>query len=714
MMRIRLSPAPRAASIAGLIVAFSLGLHGQLTTPVAGELTKPIASYAFKVSLDPKAHILHGSETLTWLNDSPDSVPVLRFHLYMNAFKNQKSTFMRESGGQLRGDQFGGKEWGWVDVKSMRLENGPDLTKAIQFIQPDDGNKDDQTVIEVPLATPVKPGASIRLNIDFETKLPTVFARTGFHGTFYLAGQWFPKIGVWETAGFRHAQKAGWNCHQFHANSEFFANFGDYSAEITLPSEYKIGATGELVDKKEDRAKKTTTWTYRQPSVIDFAWTAQPTYLKLERDFVAAREVTPVELARTAKLFGIPEEQARLSDVRITLMLQPEHSEQADRYFRAAIAGIKGFGLRFGHYPYRTLTLVDPPYGAGGAGGMEYPTFISCGTGWRMPDDVYLVLEGATVHEFGHQFFMQLVATNEFEESWMDEGFNTYATTKIMDEVYGPSALPVRIFGIQMAGWFGLPKLTAAAENRLAYSSLPDEDPILRNAWSYANGNSYAVSSYMKTAVFLDTLENLMGPDTMARVMRTYSQRWRFHHPDTLDFLQVVNEVSGRDFTPLFDQFVFHARKLDYKVDAVESRKLETWLGVFDENGKRRTVGVAEASKIDFKASQQKGHKDLYENTVRIRREGDAVLPVDVRIHFDDGSIEKQHWDGVERWVKFKSEKRAKVDWVQIDPFRKHELDVNRTNDSWQDHYPKKLAARWGSQFEFWLQNLVLWMSAFV
>ena len=124
MMRIRLSPAPRAASIAGLIVAFSLGLHGQLTTPVAGELTKPIASYAFKVSLDPKAHILHGSETLTWLNDSPDSVPVLRFHLYMNAFKNQKSTFMRESGGQLRGDQFGGKEWGWVDVKSMRLENG--------------------------------------------------------------------------------------------------------------------------------------------------------------------------------------------------------------------------------------------------------------------------------------------------------------------------------------------------------------------------------------------------------------------------------------------------------------------------------------------------------------------------------------------------------------------------------------------------------------
>ncbi|MGD0578482.1 MAG: M1 family metallopeptidase [Bryobacteraceae bacterium] len=712
-MGFRLYLAPKAASLAGLFLVFSLGLYGQLTTPVAGELTKPIASYDLKVALDTKTHMLHGSETLTWLNDSPDSVPALRFHLYMNAFKNQKSTFMRESGGQARGDLFDKKEWGWIDVKRMRLENGADPTGAIRFIQPDDGNIDDQTVIEVPLPAPVKPGATLRLNIDFETKLPTVFARTGYHGTFYLAGQWFPKLGVWETAGFRHVQKAAWNCHQFHAMSEFFANFGDYTAEITLPTEYKIGATGALFAQRTDPLKKTTTWTYKQPSVIDFAWTAQPTYLKIERTFEATREVKPEEIARAAKLFGIPEDQARLSDVRITLMLQPEHAEQADRYFRAAMAGIKGFGTRYGRYPYRTLTLVDPPYGGEGAGGMEYPTFITCGTGWREPSDV-LGIEGVTVHEFGHQFWMQLVATNEFEESWLDEGFNTYSTTKIMDEVYGPTALPLRLFGLQMASWFGLPKLSAEAENRAAYAALPDSDPILRNSWNYASGNSYGVNSYPKTAVFLRTLENLMGPDTMSRVMRTYQQRWRFHHPDTSGFLQVVNEVSGRDFTPLFDQFVFHARRLDYKVDAVNSRKLETWLGVFDEHGKRRTVGVAEASKIDFKASQEKGHKDVYENTVRIRREGDAVLPVDVWIHFDDGSIEKRQWDGIERWVGFKSVNKAKVDWVEVDPLKKHMLDVNWTNDSWQLQFPKKLAARWGGQLEFWLQNLVLWLSAFV
>jgi len=684
-----------------------------LPAALLAQMAKPIASYDLKAALDVKTHIIHGSETLVWLNDSPDTVATLRFHLYMNAFKNAKSTFLRESAGRERGGHGGMKDWGWIDVKSLRLEGEADLTRSIRFIQPDDGNRDDQTVIEVALPEAAKPRATLRLKIDFETKLPEVVARTGYHGTFYLAGQWFPKIGVWETAGFRHAPVSAWNCHQFHANSEFFANFGDYRAEITLPSEYKIGATGELIGKREDAAKKTTTWTYQQESVTDFAWTAQPSYLKLERTFVADRDTGPAEIARSMKLFGIPAADARLSDVKITLMLQPEHAEQAERHFRAAIAGIKGFGLRYGHYPYRTLTLVDPPYGGGAASGMEYPTFITCGTSWRLPKDV-LELEEVTVHEFGHQFWMELVATNEFEESWLDEGFNTYSTTKIVEENFGASAIPFRFFGLQLAGLFDLPKISGDAENRLAYQYLPDSDPILRNAWSYADASSYVVNSYMKTSVFLLTLEKLMGEQTMARVMRTYHQRYRFRHPDSYDFLQVVNEVSGRDFTSFFDQFVFHARQLDYKVDDVQSRRLGTWAGVFDAGGKRRTVTDEQAAKADEKAEERKAHKDLHESTVRIRREGDAVLPVEVWIHFDDGSLEKRQWDGVDRWARFTFQKRAKADWVELDPYRRHVLDVNWTNDSWKRQFPIALTFKWGGQITFWLQNLALWLSALV
>jgi aminopeptidase N len=205
-----------------------------------------------------------------------------------------------------------------------------------------------------------------------------------------------------------------------------------------------------------------------------------------------------------------------------------------------------------------------------------------------------------------------------------------------------------------------------------------------------------------------------MGEQTMARVMRTYYQRYRFHHPDSYDFLQVVNEVSGRDFTPLFDQFVFHARRLDYKVDDVQSRRLGAWTGVFDEAGKHRTVTDEQAARADENAAKNKAHKDLYESTVRIRRDGDAVLPVEVWIHFDDGSIEKRQWDGVDRWARFTFQKRAQADWVQIDPYHRHVLDVNWTNDSWKRDFPLKLTFKWGGQIVFWMQNAALWLSALV
>ena len=115
----------------------------------------------------------------------------------------------------------------------MRLASGADLTSAIRFIHPDDDNAEDRTVIEVPLPQPVKPGETIQVAIDFETKLPAVFARTGFRKNFYLVGQWFPKIGVWETAG-----------SAFHPRGvelppprqqRVLRQFGRYDVQLTVP-----------------------------------------------------------------------------------------------------------------------------------------------------------------------------------------------------------------------------------------------------------------------------------------------------------------------------------------------------------------------------------------------------------------------------------------------------------------------------------------------
>ena len=220
------------------------------------EKSDQVVQYRISVALDPAKHQLTGTQTLTWRNPSAtDAVSELQFHLYLNAFKNTKSTFIKESGGQLRGDEMAKDGWGWIDITSIRTASGADLKPSLAFIQPDDGNKDDQTVMRATLPEAVPPGGSITLEMAFTSKLPQVFARTGYKDDFYLVGQWFPKLGVYEPAGMRGRDTGGWNCHQFHATSEFYADFGSYDVDITVPGDYVLGATGERKSERDEQQR---------------------------------------------------------------------------------------------------------------------------------------------------------------------------------------------------------------------------------------------------------------------------------------------------------------------------------------------------------------------------------------------------------------------------------------------------------------------------
>lgn len=666
---------------------------------------KPVASYEIRARLDPARRTLQGAQTLTWVNDSPDRVATLQFHLYLNAFKNEKSTFFRGSDGELRGIGADQKNWGYIDVTSMRLAGGADLTSRMRFIQPDDRNADDQTVIEVALPAAVEPGGLLRVEMEFVSKLPKVYARTGFHGTFHLAGQWFPKLGVWETAGFRGRAEAGWNCHQFHANSEFYANFGNYRVTLTVPREYVVGATGEEKSRVVDEKARTATYLFEQEMVTDFAFTAQPGFIRLEQEFDPEREVPRAERAEVAQLLGLEEGALALPRTRMIVLLQPEHRGQAERQFRALKAGIKWYGLMYGAYPHRTITLVDPPHGAEGAGGMEYPTFITGGTGWREAATNFFSDE-TVVHEFGHQYFKELIATNEFEEPWLDEGFTQYTTTKIMDREYGPSRIPFTLFGVNLTKWLRLPLLRHWSMNRVGYLGGPVVDDLQRFSWEYYDGASYANNAYTRAAVTLRTLERVLGLEVMARAMRTYFERWRFGHPSSRDFQAVVEEVSGRKLDWFFDQFVFGNRLLDYRVGQVESREVEEALGVFDgvEGGERTT-------RTERKDS---GRPPQYECSVSIRRVGDAQAPVRVTIHFSDGHEEQREWDGQYRWVRYTFLRPARIEWVQVDPDLQYLLDVSFANNSWQAEPQTKALTHWGGTLVFWLQNLLVWTGALV
>ncbi len=634
-------------------------------------LSDRIASYDMNVKLDPVKKIVSGSETLYWKNSSQDKISELEFHLYMNAFKNTNSTFIKESGGQLRGDKFDVSRdinWGWEKILSMKIKDGEDLTNKIKFIQPDDNNKDDQTVISVPLSKPVMPGQTITLQINFETKLPKVFARSGFSDNYFLVGQWFPKIGVYEKAGERYAVKGQWNCHQYHANSEFYADFGVYNVHINVPKNYVVGAVGVLQNEVKNN-DGTKTLFYHAEDVIDFAWTASPKFKVAE---------------------------AAWRNVKIRVLLQPEHFYLAGRHIQSVIYALKYFNKYLGKYPYPNLTIVDPPINAMGSGGMEYPTFFTAGSLWGLPQGVRLT-ESTVVHEFGHNYFMGMLATNEFEEAWMDEGFNTYYEDRIMDNYYGAKNSFFDVAGFHM-GDFEMGREGYAGMND------PKISPDFQYSWQYTH-NDYGSITYFKTSTWMFTLEGLLGQKVMDDVMQTYFEKWKFKHPCGKDFIDVVNEVVkeklgnkfGDNMDWFFNEVLYGTDICDYKLANISLSKVDEPHGIYDSAGVNKY----------YRFKKETG-KPVYESKVVVERLGGVIVPEEILVHFDNGKEILEHWDGKDRVHDFIYDRPEKVVWAKVDPYNKIPMDVNLINNSFTTQPQSSAANKYFTKFIFWVENIMM------
>jgi Peptidase family M1 domain len=592
-------------------------------------LSNRLASYTISVTLDPAQKSLSGNETLVWRNGSAETVSELQLHLYLNAFRNAYSTFLREGGGRrsLQGN------WGWTEIRSLTTAEGVDLTRRMEFIHPDDDNADDRTVVRVPLPRPLAPGKSLTLTCSFTAQLPAVVERTGYVGDFFMVGQWFPKIGVYETG-------RGWNCHQFHANTEFFADFGVYDVTITLPDRFIVGATGVRYAERKN-ADGTTTHSYYAEDVHDFAWTASPHF----------SEIT---------------DQWR--HVSLRLLVQPEHRTQASRYLSSCIAAMEFFDRHVGPYPYPAFTLVDPPFNAIDAGGMEYPTLITLQTSWGIPASLRLP-EQVTIHEFGHQYWQGMSASNEFEEAWLDEGINQYFEARIMSEVYGVKS--------SLVDWCGF-SVGDLELIRSAYTHMgnPRIAPPATPAWQFPCG-TYGTLTYDKTATALLTLERMIGTAAMDSAISGFFRRWRFHHPSGRDFVAAFDP----SLAAFFDQTILGTAVCDFELSAI------------------RNVPVAPPTGTPDSA--------LYTASVVVSRRGDMILPVEVLVKFADGRERRELWDGRATHTEFSYRSRSPILLARVDPDTKILLDVNLTNNSRTVDPPSAPVWKYALKILFWFQNMI-------
>ena len=629
---------------AAVVVCAAMGACGQTSaatnSPVP--LATRVVAYDLDARVDTAKKSVDATEVLTYRNLTGQPLSTFPFHLYLNGFQPD-STFTSEThfGGGIRDseseDDYPAKKLGFISIAQLAADGFGDLTGNMRFVSPDDGNPHDKTVALLTLPRAVAPGEAITFRIRFHDQFPESVARNGYKRDFIMGGQWYPKLGVfWHGA---------WNCHQYHATTEFFSDFGTFHVAVTLPRRYVLGASGVPVGVREN-ADGTVTRSFYGEDIHDFAWAASPHFYATDGTF-----------------------QSSLGPVQVHVLALSEHPRAGKRYLDILMGSLSQFGKRYGPYPYKILTLIDPEPDSE-IGGMEYPTLITGDTGWFEPTHV---TEITAEHEFGHQYWYGMVATNEFEDAWLDEGINSYTELKVTSALLGRETNAISL------PWANL---SDASLHRLEYLSEPDFDPVTRHAWQFRNSGSYGGVTYGKSGALLTTLEGLVGTDVMDEAMRTYFMRFRFQHPTTEDFLATIVQVAAAhgkaspgqttpvifcaglcvesSLEPYFRQAVYGTAMLDYAIDSIASNKAQWWLA-------------------DSRS------KDMLD-TVTVHRIGDFKLPVNLEVVFANGERVRERWDPAlgenDRWHTFTYARQSEIVSAEIDPDHIVPLDANRFNDS--------------------------------
>lgn len=700
--------------------------------PPLPERSARVASYAIEARLDEDGRTIRGSLTATWRNPGA-AADELWWHVYNNAWEHADSTWLREARAYGDGDAPLPRAWGSTEILRARLLDPSDDAEqelAWEWVGQTDAPRD-RTVARIRLPRPLRPDGEVQIALDFVSVMPRAFRRSGWGENGFLhAVQWFPKLAVWERADGAWR----WNCQPYRFLTEFYADFGNYDVTLTLPARYlgKVVASGSPDPASpESLPDGAVRYRFRAEDVHDFAWTADPEALVEERPFLPDEWRDEEEERRVAAALGVVAAQVRPLPVRMILMLQPEHAEYRERYFTAVARSLYYFGLWYGSYPYPTVVCVDPPHDARETGGMEYPRLFTGGVR-KGRHARTLSPEGVTVHEFGHQFFYGLTANDEFAHAWLDEGFNTFATQRVLARGW-PGELATReVLGVEHPGRVPL-RLPAAAPGDLRsllslrrwespelvvlgplslelrretslerwiaelppltdYPSVVD-DAVLANrhvherdwslplawpTWALDQEPMRRVNAYRRPAMTLETMARLMGEDAWIRVMRAYHARTRFRHAQPGELIEVVKELSPAgtvDWDAFWQQAYFGNDRLDYGVSEFAQ---------YQEEDGSWTVELG------------------------VRRHGGFRAPVEIRLLWDDGAASDFAWDGTgEVWTRRLAGNARRAAALVVDPERRLLLDRDWLNNARRAEPLAERAHNAGARTWLWAQQII-------
>jgi len=597
--------------------------------------------YKIKAALDVNTNIVKGTEDIVYTNNSTDTLRKVYFHLYWNAFQPNSSMDVRsrELGKNTmtsrRGDII--KDWdARVTDRIQKLtptEIGYQRVSAITINGKAQKLIEHETILEVQLTNPIAPKAATKLSLVFEAQVPKQIRRSGrdnAEGVRYSMSQWYPKMVEYDYQG--------WNTNAYIAR-EFYGVWGNFDVSLQLDKSYMVAATGVLQNPNSISTKEgLQTWNFKGNNVHDFVWAADNQFKHLSK-----------EVRKGLTIHVYYKEKNASNDSAWANVLW------------AAEKALPFIEKNFGAYPYPQYSFIQ-----GGDGGMEY----AMATLIKGPS------LGTVFHEWMHNWYQQILGTNESLYAWMDEGFATFAESKV-SRWYDANMAAQSPFISEKAktqvtanitrAKLELPLTQAGSYNGyLALVKSGLEEPLTTHADHFNTNYAYSNAAYSKGATFLGVLGYIVGDSVRDAIMINYYNTWKFKHPNANDFIRVAEKTSGIQLQWFKEYWVNSIKTIDYALNDIQTGNNTAIISI-QRNGKLPMP-------IEVLITYKDGTSELH------------YIPLDLMLgaKMEEGGVNRivhREWQWVSPTYTFETTRPlSALKSIEIDPSYRMP-DINRTNN---------------------------------